>query len=85
MIIRVYLRSEVPSTHRPQHSASKSLALLILSYNAARWTDKTKTTIQLTTNETWRECKDRCRRVRSTKCTAVVQDSGYDHPWSWRP
>lgn len=83
MQIRVYLRQEDPASCRPQHSASKTLALLVISFNAARKIDED--TIQLISEETWRECKDRCRRIRSSKCKAVIQDSGMPLMLSYPP
>jgi hypothetical protein len=67
--VAVFLRAESPQDHRPQHSASKSLALLVLASYAAKWTDASKTAIQLTTNETWRQVKD---RVRPSKTVPVL-------------
>jgi len=60
-MIRVFLKTENPELHRPQHSASKTLALLVLASYAARWTDQEKTAIQLTTSESWKEVKLRVR------------------------
>ena len=85
MTIKVFLRSENPAEQKPRHSSSTNLALLVLASFAARWTDASKTAIQLLTTETWKQAKDRCRNIRRSKCLIFTQDSGFDHPWSWRP
>src|SRR5580698_7605246 len=59
--IPVFLRDEDPAIDRPRHSASKLLSLHVLSACAAKWTDASRTAIQLVTNETWKACKNRCR------------------------
>ena len=55
----VYLRSERSDVDRPRHSASKTLALLVLASSAAR--EVKPGAIQILTVETWREVKARVR------------------------
>ena len=66
--IAVYLKSENPATDTPRHSASKALALLvILAPFTARWANATRTALQLTTAETWKQVKQRVRPSSSCK------------------
>ncbi len=64
--VRVFLKSQSAGS-LAQHSASKTFALTVLSFGStARWTDDTQTAIQLLTEETWRQVKDRVRNATFT-------------------
>jgi hypothetical protein len=62
--IPVFLRSENPAVHKPQHSASLTLALLAISFSEVRWTDSERTAVQIVTSDTWKAVKMRVRKPR---------------------
>lgn len=73
--ITVYEKKETPGVSLPSHSASKSLALLVLALPAARWTDEKKTAIQLLTTETFKQVKQRARRTLSSEFSQLLPPS----------
>jgi hypothetical protein len=70
--ISVYLKSQTPTQHLPQHSTTNSWASLLLSTNTAR---KVEGGLQLLTNESWRAVKARLRAVSSD--TPQLNPPGY--------
>jgi len=77
--IRVYLWSEDPSSALPSHSASRSLAALMVSAGAALWA--CPEAIRLTTAEDWRGVKARVRGAapaKSRRARAIADWRSYD-------
>jgi hypothetical protein len=57
--VKIFLKAEDPSHHKPQHSASNTLALLVLSVGPAR--RLSPFAIQLLSTATWKQFKRRIR------------------------
>jgi len=84
--IRVFLRSENPHSHKPQHSASKSLAELAVAAQIAYWIASgisvngiamPATSIHLLTDETWTQVKRRIRPSADGITYRLKPASGY--------
>ena len=66
--IAVFLKTENPACNAPRHSASKMLAALVVaSPFTAKWADALNTKLQILTNETWKQVKQRVRPSPSAK------------------
>lgn len=88
--IPVFLKGQNPYSDLTNHSASKSLALLVVAAVAAKpiLRGPQLIAIHLQTMESWKEVKFRVRPCITSHRSASIpftQDSGFDHPWSWHP
>lgn len=82
--VNVYLRK---SPDVPLHRCSRTFATQLFTLFPRLVTyDKETLSLRILTNEAWSSVKARVRpRMNGVTEEALVTDSGYDHPWSWRP
>jgi len=86
--VSVFLKNQDPAADAAPHRCSRRLAAsLSAGFPRLVAYDREKSVLRVLTGEAWSSVKARVRPKgpKGAVLTDAVVDSGYAHPWSWRP